>query len=323
LDNNDFFSPLRQQGVLPEQRVLHEQGILPQQIPADALSQDDHALIQIKLWRLLSRQTELFTLGDSSSVPTEVAQDLFESIIFTLSISLGGSYTQKALLSEDLNALHARGVTLLEGMIAEGKRLWDATHATMPQVESRALVDTLRGIGVFFKRYDHRFRAHQIPCDIDYQLCRPVPESERGIAYINEYLRRIIAENRVLRAFEPVTAKKLLISFSPDYTQLIGSLCEPLLTNALGLSLIGKSPFPLDITGADRAEIASLLKPLKQETVSLTLKKAADRFCDAAGITDAYTRSYVSATAEALGPFLYASVTFDSLTTFLPSFLPE
>jgi hypothetical protein len=73
-----------------------------------------------------------------------------------------------------------------------------------------------------------------VPCDIDYQLCRPVPEDLLGVEYVNEYLRRVVLENDFLRRFPKEPVIKLLENYCPDYRGLLINLYEPVATNALG-----------------------------------------------------------------------------------------
>ena len=71
----------------------------------------------------------------------------------------------------------------------------------MPLIRNVALRDTLENIGEFFKRYDYRSMAHEIPCSIDYPLCHQVEESTPGIDYIEEYLSRLLIEIEFLGRF--------------------------------------------------------------------------------------------------------------------------
>lgn len=59
-----------------------------------------------KLWQLLAKQTERYTMGDSTSVPTETAQELLASICYTLQFEMAQSgFTPRDLLNSDLYAV--------------------------------------------------------------------------------------------------------------------------------------------------------------------------------------------------------------------------
>ncbi len=271
------------------------------------LTNMDMTGIQAGLWRLLAARTERYTMGDSSSVPVETAQELLTSICFTLGLYLkenGGSL--QMLAESDLNELLGAGFKILEERLELGKRLWQAACLTAPEIENISCRDTLQGIGSFFRRYDYRFFAHQIPCDIDYQLSQPVPDTLLGIEYLNEYLRRILIENHFLRRFDRKLVIRLLTSFCPDYKGLLINLYEPAAVNALGLALIGGDPFLLDIDDAGRARLAALLTPLPERTVRSALKRAAEVLCRALDIRDAAAQHYLTRTAENLYPRIAA-----------------
>ncbi|CUO29740.1 Uncharacterised protein [Clostridium disporicum] len=48
------------------------------------ISNEEKEMMQIKLWTLLGKVTERYTMGDSSSVPVEIAEELLKSITFLL-----------------------------------------------------------------------------------------------------------------------------------------------------------------------------------------------------------------------------------------------
>lgn len=48
------------------------------------ISNEEKEMMQIKLWTLLGNVTERYTMGDSSSVPVEIAEELLKSITFLL-----------------------------------------------------------------------------------------------------------------------------------------------------------------------------------------------------------------------------------------------
>ena len=52
------------------------------------ISEDDRNLIEIKIWKLLSDRIERYTMGDSTSVPIEIAEELLKSICFSLELEL-------------------------------------------------------------------------------------------------------------------------------------------------------------------------------------------------------------------------------------------
>lgn len=278
------------------------------------LSDAEEQLIQAKLLALLKRRTGLYTLDASSSVRIETAQELLQSILFLLELCFrerGGSL--RLLTQEDPEALLARGLKLCEEMLETGRALYAEACRTAPALESRSYRDTLTGLRSFFKRYDHRFFAHAIPCDIDYQLCLPVDAGAQGVAYINDYLRRLIVENRFLRRFEPDRAARVLARSCPDYRSLLVNLYEPVCTNAVGLALLEEKPFSLSVSPAQCARIAAIFQPLSETPAKKALKEAAGRVCARLDIRGAFAGAYVEKTAAALWPRIEAALPHGNL----------
>ena len=285
------------------------------------LTEEDEINIQSKLWQLLARRTELFTMGDSSSVRIETAQELLQSITFCLNYYLKQSgNTKKYLATADLEELFQLGQKTLEERLELGKRLYSKACLTSPEIENTSYTDTLRSIGGFFKKYDYRFFAHSIPCDIDYQLCHAVKEDLQGVEYVNQYLGRIIIENTFVKKFEKNAAISLLNSYCSDYKGLLINLYEPLATNAIGLALLHKESIALDITTAYQKQLLELFAPLSATPAKKALCDAAERVCSELGISDPSSSRYLKRTAEALYPRIEAALTNGKLGGIFLSF---
>ena len=205
-----------------------------------AFTPDEENAVKARLFALLARQARLRTQGDHSSLREEDAAELLESLIYTLQIHLRrNGMPMHELLTADLRAMLERGQAALRHELDAAKTLYQVALRSVQTLGSRALADTLRGIGPFFNRYDHRLYAHQIPASIDYQLCAPVPDELRGVLYIRDYLERLLIENELVTKFASARVAALLSRAAPDYRDLLINLYEPVAANAVGLSLLG------------------------------------------------------------------------------------
>lgn len=276
---------------------------------SEPLTEDEEILIQTKLWQLLARRTELYTMGDSSSVRIETAQELLQSINFCLEIYLKKSgNTKKLFVTADLEELFGLGQKAIEEQIDLGKRLYNKACLTAPKIENISYMDTLRSIGGCFKHYDYRFFAHLIPCEIDYQLCHAVKESLQGIEYINQYLGRIIIENDFVRSFEKNLVESLLESYCSDYIGLLINIYEPIAANAVGLALLREDVKGLTISNSDNERLTKFFEPLSATPAKKALNEAADRVCAELGISDPSSVRYLRKTAEELYPRMDAAL---------------
>ncbi len=134
-----------------------------------------------KLLDLLAHQLALYTANESGSVPRAMAEELLEGILYCLALCPVTDAESAAALEQ--------GQRQARRLAAETCRLWcSVCHA--PTWGSLSLHDTLRSIGRGFRQYDVRFFAHRFPCEIDYQPAIPVSETQKGLSYVNLYLRR-------------------------------------------------------------------------------------------------------------------------------------
>ncbi|MFR1822428.1 MAG: DUF6179 domain-containing protein [Clostridium saudiense] len=65
------------------------------------ISNEEKEMMQIKLCTLLGKVTERYTMGDSSSVPVEIAEELLKSITFLLNKEMKNPQSIVKLIEED------------------------------------------------------------------------------------------------------------------------------------------------------------------------------------------------------------------------------
>lgn len=291
-----------------------EDGLARSAGPADELgSPADKVAFQHALLRLLERRTAIYTMGDSSSVPTHVAADLLRSICFVLGIDPEERTVPEPLLRVDLERECRRRLAVVGRMTEAAEGLWRDVCIAMPSIPNVALRDTLASIGDFFKHYDYRSMAHDIPCSIDYPLCHPVDESLLGVDYIDDYLRRLMIEASFLLLFEIASCERVLAAASRDYIELLVNLYEPIAIDAIGLALLGEDPARLMIGDAERKAIAARLEPLGEAGRARALKEAAIGACDVLGVSDQDAREYLIAIVSELLPRIEVGLAHGSL----------
>ena len=78
----------------------------------------------------------------------------------------------------------------VEALLVIRKRICEL----MPPLRNVSLRDTLGSIGKISALYDIRFRAHEVPCDTQYQLSCPVDDSLIGIDYLEAWISELLKE---------------------------------------------------------------------------------------------------------------------------------
>ena len=265
-----------------------------------SLPEHDRQAWQMKLWELLRLQTERYTSGQSMSVRTDTAQMLLRSICFSLD-QIQQAQPERNLLQESLDILLQEGAEVVRRQTARTQLQYRRACRCLYQEESVSLRDTLRGIGGFFHDYDPQFFAAEVPCDIDYQLAHPVPDKLLGVAWLRDYLDRLLLEDTVLRRFRPDAVRRVLAASCPDHQELLVNLYEPAAAAALGVTMTEGDLFELDITAAGQVTLTAWLAPMSVCARRLALERAGETLARRLELP-AGAAAYLRETALALAP---------------------
>ena len=180
--------------------------------------------------RLMAHVAGLYCAGGSSSVSACEAHELAMSVAFALGIA--DATLEEAAIVLDVDnpvALWHEGVRALQRRTDAALALWRNVVAAIPPIRNVALRDTLASLGELRRRYDVHFAAHEIPCDIDYQLSEPMDPGLLGIDYVEAYLARLLVEARWIARFDVESCVAVLERACPDYRGLHVNLCDLLL----------------------------------------------------------------------------------------------
>lgn len=170
---------------------------------------------------LMVHVANLYCAGGSSSMSAYEAHELAASVAYTLGIVDVTPEEAAAVLDvEDPIALWHGAVHSLEERMDNALTLWREAVAAMPPIRNVALRDTLASLGELKRRYDVYFAAHEVPCDIDYQLSSPVDPSLAGLDYIEAYLAQLLVETRWIAQFDVDSCISVLERICPDYRGL-------------------------------------------------------------------------------------------------------
>lgn len=255
----------------------------------------DPARLYARLGEQVKSYHRHYHMGDNTSVSTETARELLESMVYTLNQTPGGTL-------EDGQQLLANRLTLAK----EQHRL---VQATAPDWESQCRWDTIAALGRFLERYDHLHFAHRSPEDLDYPLLISVPEGFLGLDCAVFYLNCLWYENQILQAMGD-SARGCWENRIPDYWGIPLNLCEQPLIQLLGRSLLGLDLSGSGLSAADRAALVLLLHDFSKEMLhaqTLTL-------CGKLALTDQNAVSYACTVVDSLYPRLAAALSTDDLT---------
>lgn len=275
METLDILHPIKTELLSPK---YYFQSLIEQARYCGLLSERELSTMQADLLLILAEQTDKWSRGESSSIPTEKAQDIMTSILFVIGTQLKSYQTPEQaidiLKSEPLKALFENGLKLVQRKMAISrhlqKRILDYLLDT-PNVYYRSTIAD--GINGFFKLYRPQFAAHEIHITADYPVFMGRPELE-GIEFIEKYLRCIQAENAFCVCFAPQDIHHLLCGLTQDYRSVPLNIFEPVLLSALGLIIQGRSPKRLDLTENDISFLYRQFSGQSENEVQDCLKKA-------------------------------------------------
>lgn len=254
------------------------QSLMEQAMPCGLLTDVEMSKIQMELLMILAEQTDKWSRGESSSIPTEKAQDIMASVMFVIGIQLKQYQTPEQavdmLKSEPLKSLFESGLKLVRRKMAISrhlqKRIVDNLLDT-PNVYYRSTI--VDGINGFFKLYRPQFTAHEIHITADYPILTGRPELN-GIEFIEQYLRCIDAENAFCVCFASKNIHHLLCGLTQDYRSVPMNLFEPVLLSALGLIMVNRYPAQLDLSKNDICLLYQQFSGQSEHEIQDCLKKA-------------------------------------------------
>ena len=257
-----------------------------------SFSKSEQELILGKLYKLLEKQAAKHNGVDSTSMPVEKAQDLLESLLYTIEVTIENGITKEELLNSDFSLLIEQGQNILKEKLTSAKVEWKLMCQDLPQIQNVYYLSTIKNLSQFFQNYDIYYGTHHIPCSIDYWPLCPVSETIKGINYIEEYLHRIQIENDFLHCFEHTDIIMLYERYLPDYADSLFNLCDPVLTNAIGLGLLEEDIHKLNISSTHRITLYQILEGASIDELQSLLKQAVLYVCQRIGMTNREEQEY-------------------------------
>lgn len=220
-------------------------------------------------------------MGINSSVPVELAQDLMESIEYTIN-QVGGIFAHPN--AEEALRL---GQEILNDKVSNAKTMLDLVNGTSPHWQTECRWETLRYLHHYLDTYDPRHLAHKGPEDLFYPILISPPKGIQGIDCCLFYLNILWFENQIMAGIPDDT----LSQFWDHLPTATLNQCESLLINGIGKALIGAEINPLVF---DPDEYMQLIVAMIKANEN-ALYSAAVLLCQWLNLKDDNARRYVFA----------------------------
>lgn len=261
--------------------------------------------IQIQSTKLLAKQVERYTEGDSSSVRVEIAQSILQSVLYSIGICLKDfpdtDISLEAIKKTPLTDLYRQGRKIIEKKINIAKHLLHLIQNEKIQTDNFAYNDTIEnGLMGFFPKYDVDYAAHDTPGSIDYPLNIDKMDLV-GIEYIYDYLQKFYWENTFCKKFSDYDIACVLRGYDEKYQDLLVNIFRVVFTNALGCTLVNKNASRLEIEASDRQCLQEKLKVLSEDELCEVLKSSSAKLCKELDISNEFLLEYISQTLKDIG----------------------
>ena len=253
------------------------------QLPINPLSPEGQQRIIEQMYLLMGKQVQSYNkhrhMGNNSSVPVELAQELMESIEYTIGL-VGGVYAHR-----NIGEALVLGQEVLESKLSKAKSMLELVYATAPQWQTECRWEALRYLRHYLEQYDHLHLAHKGPEDLFYPILISPPEGILGIDRCIFYLNIMWIENQIMAG----VADKALEQFWDRLPVATLNQCEHLLINGIGKALLGTGIDPLIFETEEYMQIIVAMVTVTEEE----LRDAAKLLCQWLNLKDEYAYLYV------------------------------
>ena len=272
--------------------------------PMQPLSPEEQQRIMAQMYLLLGKQVQSYHkhrhMGNNSSVPVELAQDLMESIEYTIN-QVGGIYAHPDV--EDALRL---GQGILENKLNKARSMLELVSATAPSWQTECRWDAIDYLRRYLNQYDHLHLAHKGPDDLFYPILIPLPEGLQGLDNCLFYLNILWIENQIMASYDDAVLEQMWSCLPTDTL----NQCEQVVLNGIGKIILYESSSELAFIEAERGELHDILSV---EPISETVHHAALRLFRQLDLPENASDYLCSAVTQML-PRLKAALQHDNLT---------
>ena len=259
-------------------------------LPINPLSPEEQQRVMNQMYLLMGKQVQSYHkhrhMGNNSSVSVELAQELMESIEYTIGL-VGGVYAHR-----NIGEALVLGQEILESRLSKAKSMLELVNGTAPQWQTECRWEALRYLRHYLEQYDYLLLAHKGPDDLFYPILISPPEDIQGIDSCLFYLNILWIENQIM-AGVPDDALEQFWDRLPAATL---NQCEHLLINGIGKALLRTGIDPLIFETEEYMKIIVAMMSATEEK----LRDAAKLLCQWLNLKNENACLYVDAVVPQL-----------------------
>ena len=223
------------------------------QLPIQKAPPEERQRLMEQMYLLLGKQVKSYHkhhhMGENTSVPVELAQELMYSVEYTLDLAGG------VAAGRDIEQTLRAGQAVLEARVRKARSLLELVTATAPRWQTECRWEAIGCLGRYLDTYDPLHLAHRGPEDLFYPTPIPEPDGLRGIDRGLFFLNVLWLENQVMAGFDDEILEKLWNRLPADTLNQF----EQLLLNGIGKALLYDRPGGLTFAQWERERLSALL----------------------------------------------------------------
>lgn len=259
-------------------------------LPINPLSPEEQQRIMEQMYLLMGKQVQSYHkhrhMGSNSSVPVELAQELMDSIEYTIGL-VGGVYAHR-----NIGEALLLGQEILENRLSKAKSMLELVNGTAPQWQTECRWEALRYLRHYLEQYDYLHLAHKGPDDLFYPILISPPEDIQGIDSCLFYLNILWIENQIMAGVPEDVLEQFWDRLPADTL----NQCEHLLINGIGKALLGTGIDPLVFEAEEHMQLIVALMRATEEG----LRDAAKLLCQWLNLKEKNACMYVEAVVPQL-----------------------
>ena len=259
-------------------------------LPINPLSPEEQQRIMEQMYWLCGKQVQSYHkhrhMGNNSSVPVELAQELMESIEYTIGL-VGGVYAHR-----NIGEALVLGQEVLESKLSKAKSMLELVNGTAPLWQTECRWEALRYLRHYLEQYDHLHLAHKGLEDLFYPILISPPEGIKGIDSCIFYLNILWIENQIMAG----VPEDVLEQFWDRLPAAALNQCEHLLINGIGKALLRTGIDPLVFETEEHMQLIVALLRATEERI----RDAAKLLCEWLNLKDENARMYVESVVPQL-----------------------
>ncbi len=247
-------------------------------VDRDMITAEEELEIKQGCGELLAFRVNQYTDGQSSSVPSETAREVLNSVYYLIGLGLKKFPEPDAavefLIASGVNAAYTEGVSRQRELLLKAKKVYQTLNSSFVGYGSIYYEGTVRkSLSGFFKKYipdNHRLMADSTIITTDYATYLNT-KAVTGIEFIKNYIEQLYCENAFCTAFSESAIVSLLRSYDNHYEHVLFNVFELVYARALGRIICRAEPLSLEavdgyhdrlnelFTGKSKSEAAAII----------------------------------------------------------------